>query len=73
MYDSEIIALREHLGYDNVSTENFVEVMENNHKIALGVVEENLRAQGIQSIRFLSGEYPYALYDIEYEKNGCLY
>ena len=70
VYDSEIIALREHLGYDNVSTENFVEVMENNHKIALGVVEANLRAQGIQSIRFLSEEYPYALYDIEYEKNG---
>ena len=68
IYDSEIIALREHLGYDNVYPENFTDVIEENKRIALDVIRDSLAAQGKTNIRILSDAYPYALYDIEYRE-----
>ncbi|MBQ8784510.1 MAG: hypothetical protein IJZ59_00515 [Alphaproteobacteria bacterium] len=69
-YDAEIIALREKLGFDNVSPNNFSEVMENNkniaNQLALKYIAEN---EGI-NIRLLTDDYPYALYDYEYEINN---
>jgi len=70
IYDSEIIALREHLGYDNVYPENFTDVIEENKRIALDVIQESLSAQGKTNIRILSDAYPYALYDIEYREGN---
>ena len=70
IYDSEIIALREHLGYDNVYPENFTDVIEENKRIALDVIRDSLSALGKTNIRILSEAYPYALYDIEYREGN---
>lgn len=64
-YDTEIIALREHLGYDNVGPENFQDVQERNREKAIAVVTANLRAKGNSVIRCLVENYPYSLYDLE--------
>lgn len=69
VYDVEIISLREHLGYDNVTPDNFVEVIENNRSIALREIEEYLVSNHKENVRILSEDYPYALYDIEYMDN----
>ena len=69
-YDFEIIALREHLGYENVTPDNYMEVISDNKQVALAAVEDSLRANGINNIRKLTEEYPYSLYDIQYEKDG---
>lgn len=69
-YDTEIIALREKLGYDNVSPLNFVEVAEKNKLVALDVALECLKNIGAKSIRNFYEEYPYALYDLECEISG---
>lgn len=68
IYDSEIIALREHLGYDKVDTNNFVEVLQNNKELAIRTILNELR--DCDNIRIFSNEYPYSLYDIEYSKDG---
>lgn len=69
-YDFEIIALREHLGYENVNPDNYMEIVGENKSIALAAVEKSLKANGINNIRKLTEEYPYSLYDIQYEKDG---
>lgn len=69
-YDSEIIALREHLGFDLVSPDNFSEIMENNRTIANKLVLEQIIKENGKNIRLLTDDYPYALYDYEYEVNG---
>lgn len=73
VYDAEIISLREHLGYDNVVPDNFVEIMEENRSIALKEIQEYLLKQNKENIRILSEDYPYALYDIEYTENNEKY
>lgn len=65
-YDSEIISLREHLGFDNVNPENYMTVIAQNKAIATNRIEEALLEQGITKTRKLTYEYPYSLYDIEY-------
>lgn len=65
-YDSEIISLREHLGFDNVNPENYMTVIAQNKAIATNRIEEALLEQGITKTRKLTDEYPYSLYDIEY-------
>lgn len=66
-YDSEIIALREKLGYENVSPFNFSEVMENNKMIAMEETIGYLQSIGSTNIRNFYEEYPYSLYDFEYK------
>ena len=66
VYDTEIVALREKLGYDNVYPDNFENVMSANDSLALGIAAEYLEKIGCQHIKNLKSEYPYALYDIEY-------
>lgn len=70
VYDSEIIALREHLGYENVGPENFAQVMRENKNKAYEIVKSKLDSIGAKGIRQLNEEYPYALYDYEYKING---
>ena len=75
MYDSEIIALREKMGYQNVGPENFSEVMNSNKSIANNLARKYLEQIGAVGIRELISEYPYALYDYEFKLNGrkCYY
>ena len=68
-YDFEIIALREHLGYDKVGPDNYMEVVNSNKRLAMFAVEESLKIAGFKAVRKMTEEYPYSLYDIEYEEN----
>lgn len=70
VYDSEIIALREKWGYENVSPENFNEIMEKNQQTAYQIAAEYLSKLGAENIRILKEEYPYAIYDLEYTLAG---
>ncbi len=56
IYDSEIISLREKMGYDNVSPENFNEVISKNNELAQDIALEYLKEQGIESYRLFRGE-----------------
>lgn len=67
IYDSEIIALRDALGYDAVSPENFNEVMTENTRKAIDIAVDYIHANGGSDARVLTEVYPYALYDIEYK------
>ncbi len=69
-YDSEIIALREKLGYDKVGPDNFAEIMKGNRIKAEDLAYDYLKCIGAEEIRRLTDEYPYALYDFQYKKNG---
>lgn len=69
-YDTEIIALREKFGFANVSPANYTEVIDKNRLLAERVAYEELQAVGAENIRNLSSEYPYALYNFEYLKDG---
>ena len=64
-YDTEIIALRENLGFDAVGPENYQEVQASNKEIAYGVVINELQMNGKKDIRCLANDYPYSLYDFE--------
>ena len=68
-YDTEIIALRESLGFDAVGPENYQEVQARNKDLAYKVVMEDLHAEGKKDIRCLADDYPYSLYDFEV-RNG---
>lgn len=69
-YDSEIIALRQKLGYGNVNPENFNAVMKSNKEKADDLVKKYLFGKGVENVRHLADEHPYALYDFEYVLNG---
>lgn len=69
-YDTEIIALREHLGYESVGPDNYPDIQKSNKEIALTIAIDSLKAQGMDFIRCLSDDYPYALYDLEVIKDG---
>lgn len=69
-YDYEIIALRDHLGYTNVSPDNFSSIIKKNDMLAESLVEEYLKNVGGISIRNLAADYPYSVYDISYTLNG---
>ena len=69
-YDTEIIALREQLGYDKVGPSNFRTIMEEQREESFKLVAEYLKRKGASEIRYLSLEYPYAIYDIEYRLSG---
>lgn len=64
-YDTEIIALRDNLGYDAVGPENYQEVQAKNKELAYKVVIDELNAEGKKDIRCLADDYPYSLYDFE--------
>ncbi|MEG1566962.1 MAG: hypothetical protein RR347_04710 [Anaerovoracaceae bacterium] len=70
LYDSEIIALREKLGFGNVSPDNYNEIMTSNRLIAQNQAETFLIKSGASDIRRLVDEYPYSLYDFEYVVDG---
>ena len=67
-YDAEIVSLRDHLGYDNVTPENYMEVVNKNKRLAIQTVEKILLDKGFSGVRKLAEEYPYSLYDIEYQE-----
>lgn len=69
-YDTEIIALREHLGYENVGPDNFEKIQKNNKELAIDIIIKELHHKGIKRIRRLSNEYPYSLYDLEINQEG---
>ncbi len=69
-YDSEIISLREHLGYKNVSPENYMEILNRNKLIAVNKICSELNHSGFKKIRKLVEKYPYSLYDVEYSDRG---
>lgn len=70
IYDSEIISMREHLGYDAVGPHNFIDVLKSNNEIALKLIADSLSDLGIKEYYIRSNEYPYTLYDVEYKLNN---
>ena len=70
VYDTEIIAMREKLGYEAVTPDNFFEVQGNNKEIALGLVRNHIEMMGGEQIRNFYEDYPYALYEYGYIKDG---
>lgn len=70
LYDLEIIALREALGYDAVGPDNFNEVMALNTQKAQDLAVEHIGRQGGSDIRVLTEVYPYSIYDIDYRRDG---
>lgn len=69
-YDSEILSLREHLGYENVSPENYMEIVNQNKSVAVEKICSELNSLGFKKARKLTEEYPYSLYDVEYIDRG---
>lgn len=67
LYDSEIIALREAIGYDTVGPDNFNDVMDENSHKAQAIAIEYVNSLGGQNSRLLVDSYPYAIYDIAYK------
>lgn len=68
IYDTEIISLRQKLGYDNVSPDNFMDVMaETKHK-ALLKVEGILRKRHVD-YKGIGEQYPYSLFDFEFTEH----
>lgn len=65
-YDTEIISLREKMGYDAVTPENYQEIVAENDQLACKVVFEFLSLNGAMLIHILKDDYPYSLYDIVY-------
>lgn len=68
-YDTEIIALREHLGYENVTPDNYHDIHELNRLKAIQIVADCLTHDKKGEIRHLSADYPYSLYDLELKNN----
>lgn len=69
-YDTEIIVLRQKLGYNNVYPDNFREIMNEQKNEVYKDIVEYLKKQGISECRNLNQEYPYSIYDFEYNENG---
>ena len=69
-YDTEIIALREHLGYDNVTPDNYGNIVADNCILARDAVANYLSDMQAENIRLLKNEYPCSIYDIEYRILG---
>ena len=69
-YDSEILSLREKMGYNNVGPDSFNEIYCSNNNKACELAIKHLEDLGAINIRFLSYEYPYSLFDIQYSLNG---
>lgn len=69
-YDTEIIALRKYLGYDNVTPDNYGSIVSDNCVLARDAVANYLSAMQAENIRLLKNEYPYSIYDIEYRISG---
>lgn len=67
-YDSEIISMREHLGYDKIGPENYLDEIETNRDIAFAQVMKYLESRNTDSIRNIRNLYPYSLYDFEYKQ-----
>lgn len=65
-YDTEIIALREKMGYDQVFPENYADIEANNCAVAREFVGNYLAGIGATKIRLLKNEYPFSVFDIEY-------
>lgn len=72
LYDSEIIALRRKYD-DKVSTENFIEYIENGFNQSKKIVINQLENSEAINIRDISSDYPYCLFDLQYYLNGELY
>ena len=70
LYDVEVIALRDKLGYENVTPENYTDVVSANKETAFYLAEQYLHSIGGIHVRNLCSEYPYALYDFEYDLHG---
>ena len=70
LYDSEIIAMRRALGYDTVNPENFMEIMNNNKKLALKIVADYLKTKEIGELNNISTRYPYSIFDFEINNQG---
>ena len=64
-YDMEIIALREHLGYENVGPENYEIIQGKNRAAALSRIMTYYEKLADCKTRCLIEDYPYALYDFE--------
>ena len=65
IYDSEIISMRCRLGYDKVSPDNFMDVMNSNKERALSIVACELDEFKTRPFTVLSEQYPYSLFDFE--------
>lgn len=69
-YDKEILPLRESLGYGAVGPENYEAVRADMRATALKVARDYIVTSGGEGIFDFSENYPGALYDFSYVRNG---
>ena len=70
IYDTEIIALRKKLGYDNARPDNFLQIMDECKIRALKKVSDYLRKKEKAVVKDISIQFPYSVYDYEVIKDG---
>ena len=70
IYDTEIIALRKALGYENVRPDNFMEIMNENKSKALQLIQKQLERGKEAIINDVQKQYPYSVYDFEVIVDG---
>lgn len=69
-YDTEILSLKESLGYDNVNADNYLDLMLDSQLKARKICENHLIDNGVSQLRKVYEKYPNALYDFEYYEEG---
>lgn len=69
VYDMEIISMRQNIGR-YISPSNFPEIMQVNKEKAIKLTESILKDKGFKDIINVGEEYPYSLFDFQYNDNG---
>ena len=64
-YDTEIVALRNFFGYENVDLYSYSDLISKCRVKAINLVNHHLQKNGFDNVRSISVDYPDSLYDIE--------
>ena len=68
-YDLEIVALKKLYG-DEANIDSYAEKMEKGRERALDLVAKYLESKGASQITIVSEEFPYSVFDFQYNLNG---
>ncbi len=72
-YDFEIMAMKKRLGEDKVDVMTYPDLVRQGHQRAVSLIKDYLMKKGAEDIVERSFDYPYSLYDRQYEINGITY
>lgn len=69
-YDTEIISLREKIGYNNVDVNNYEKIVKNNYEIAMELAKDFMKIDLCDEILNVNEIFPYCIYDLECKKDN---